>query len=231
MENDKKSSSATLTAFTRSVASLRKRLSNAKIDAREFARKISRCSLETCHGTCCYDGASVDNDTADVIQQLASERAYDFLVMGLTLPEEVVESSEWNGKVGKKTATKKFPFRSLVKDYPAHFNETACVFLLDDGRCGLQLLSEQDGKHSWYYKPLTCWLQPIKISESSIRLYDDQTDPFKFPGYDGFVSKTHCGRTSACGAPAAEVLAQELDFLGKIIGRDFLAEMNSEKTK
>jgi hypothetical protein len=231
MENDNKNSPSALTAFKKSLASLRNRLSNAKLDAREFTRKISRCSLETCRGTCCYDGASVDDDTAEVVQQLSSVRASDFASMGLVLPREVVETSEWKGKVGKKTATRKFPFRSLVKDYPPHFNETACVFLLDDGRCGLQILSEKDGKHPWYYKPFTCWLQPIKISDSGIHLYDEATDPFKFSDYDGFVSKTHCGRTSVCGAPAAEVLKQELGFLGKLLDRDLLAEMNEAKTK
>jgi hypothetical protein len=229
MENENERSHDALTAFTKSLASLRARLSKARLDAHEFARKITRCSLETCRGTCCYDGASVDEDTADVIRQLSSERASDFAAMGLTLPEDVIERSEWNGKVGKKTATRQFPFRSVVKDYPPHFNETACVFLLDDGRCGLQILSEQDKKHPWYYKPFTCWLQPIKVSDSGIRLYDEATDPFKFPDYDGFVSKTHCGRTSDCGAPAAEVLRQELDFLGKLLDRDLLAEMNAAK--
>ena len=231
MANDKKNSPDTLTAFTKSLASLRKRLLNTKLDAREFARKLSRCSLQTCRGTCCYDGASVDDDTADVIQQLSFERSSEFAAMGLTLPEQVVERSEWNGKVGTKTATRKFPFRSVVKDYPTHFNETACVFLLDDGRCGLQILSEKDGRHPWYYKPFTCWLQPIKISDSGIRLYDETTDPFKFPDYDGFVTKTHCGRTYESGTPAAEVLRPEIEFLGKLLNRDLLTEIDEEKVK
>jgi hypothetical protein len=231
MHNKNDKSHDALTAFKKSLDSLRSRLSNAKLDAPEFSRKITRCSLEACRGTCCYDGASVDEHTADIIQQLSSERTSDFAAMGLTLPGNVIEKSEWNGKVGTKTATRKFPFRSVVKGYPSHFNETACVFLLDDGRCGLQILSEQDGKHPWYYKPFTCWLQPIKLADSGIRLYDEATDPFKFPDYDGFVSKTPCGRTSDCGTPAADVLRQELDFLGKLLDRDLLAEMNATKTK
>jgi hypothetical protein len=218
------------TAFTKSESSLRKRLANAKIDTQEFQRKLARCSLSTCRGTCCYDGASVDEDTANLVQQLSSERAADFRAMGLSLPEAVIVKSQWHGVTGKKTATRPFPFRSLVPDYPSHFNETACVFLLDDGRCGLQVLSEQDGKHPWYYKPFTCWLQPIKISNSGIHLYNEETDPFKFPDYDGFVTKTHCGRTSDCGLPAIEVLKEEMQFLGKLLNRDFSAEENSEAT-
>jgi hypothetical protein len=41
MENDKKNSPGALTAFKKSLASLRKRLMNAKLDAREFTRRIS----------------------------------------------------------------------------------------------------------------------------------------------------------------------------------------------
>jgi len=149
--------------------------------------------------------------------------------MGLILPEKVVEKSEWNGVIGTKTATRPFPFRSLVQDYPAHFNETACVFLLDDGRCGLQILSEQEGKHPWYFKPFTCWLQPIKLSEAAIRLFDESSDPNRLPNYDGFVIRTFCGRTETCGQPALEVLKEELEFLGELLGRDLLSEL--QKTK
>jgi hypothetical protein len=177
---------------------------------------------------CCYDGVSVDEETGAQIQKLATERRPAFVEMGLNLPETVVEKSEWNGKVGTKTKSRPFPFRSLVKDYPDHFNDTACVFLLDDGRCGLQILSERDGKHPWYYKPFACWLQPIKISENAIRLYDETTDPNKLSDYDGFVIRTLCGRTESCGHPAGEVLKEELEYLGKLLGRDLLSEVDSQ---
>ena len=218
-----------LTAFKASRTSLREKLKSATINPEEFQRKIKRCSLSTCHGTCCYDGASVDTATGVAIQKLATERRSAFVEMGLNLPGNVVERSEWSGRVGTKLAVRPFPFRSLVTDYPAHFNETACVFLLDDGRCGLQILSEQDGKHPWHYKPFTCWLQPIKLSDGAIRLYDETTDPNRLPNYDGFVIRTHCGRTETCGHPAAEVLREELEYLGKLLDRDILAEVQPKK--
>jgi hypothetical protein len=225
MPNRDKQCDEDLTAFKASQNSLQKKLSSARINSGEFQRKLTRCSLATCHGTCCYDGASVDPETGEQVQKLANERRSDFAAMGLNLPETVVETSEWNGVTGTKTSVRPFPFRSLVRDYPTHFNETACVFLLNDGRCGLQLLSEQDGKHRWYYKPFTCWLQPIKLSQSAIRLYDENTDPNRLPNYDGFVIRTHCGRTETCGRPAVEVLHEELAFLGKLLDRDLLAEL------
>jgi hypothetical protein len=222
-----------LTAFKVARAALRKRLATASIDPAEFQRKLTRCSLPRCRGMCCYDGASVDNDTGAAIQDLATTRASEFASMGLNLPQTVIVNAEWNGVVGTKTATKPFPYRSLVDGYPEHFNETACVFLLEDGRCGLQILSEGDGKNPWYYKPFTCWLQPIKLTDSAIRLYDEATDPYRFPDYDGFVIRTFCGRTEQCGQPAAEVLKEEIDFLGKLLDRDLLAEVKlpAEPTK
>jgi len=214
-----------LTAFKDSLNLLRKQLTAASINSKEFQRKITRCSLSACRGMCCYDGASVDDETAAAVQKLADQRRAEFKKMGLDLPSKVVETSEWKGVRGQKTATRPFPYRSLVADYPAHFNETACVFLLEDGRCGLQILSEADGKHRWYYKPFTCWLQPIKLSDGDIRLYDEKSDPNKLPNYDGFVVQTYCGRTETCGRPAAEVLREELEFLSKLLDRDLLSEV------
>lgn len=214
-----------LTAFKGSLRQLREKLSSATINPDEFRRKLKRCCLFVCAGTCCYDGASIDEETARQIQDLAKDRSRDFTKMGLNLPNNAVAASAWNGVVGAKTAVGPFPFRSRVKDYPAHFNDTACVFFLADGRCGLQRLGEEEGRPPWYYKPFTCWLHPIKLSQSAIRLYDEATDPNKLPDYDGYVIRTHCGRTDTCGRPAAEVLQEELDFLGRLLDRDLVAEI------
>jgi hypothetical protein len=180
---------------------------------------------------CCYGGVAVDNSTAEVLQQLSEERASDFLEMGLELPESVVTHTEWHGMPGNITALKPRKFRSAVPDYPRHFDETACVFLMDDARCGLQVLAERDGMHPWYYKPISCWLLPIKVWNDEIHLYDYATDPFRFSDYDGFVSRIGCGRTCEDGLPAAQVLRPELEFLSLILGRDLLSEANSHSVE
>jgi hypothetical protein len=231
MRNEPLSPDDGLTAFKHAEASLRRRCRDARVDAGEFKRKLSRCSLATCRGTCCYDGVPVDDDTAAVLERLSTERAADFAEIGLELPGAVIVETEWPGATGRKTAVKPFPFRSLVADFPRHFDDTACVFLLDDGRCGLQLIATNDGEHPWYYKPFACWLHPIKISASGIHLYDETTDPNRFLGYDGFASRTHCGRTSECGSAAAELLEEEIEFLGKILDRDLVSEIRSEITQ
>lgn len=219
----------TVTVFRDSEIAVRAQYGHARLDAEEFQRKINRCSLANCKGTCCYGGVRVDDDTARVLQQLSIERAPAFREMGLNLPNSVVAKTEWQGVPGNITALKPFPFRSSVAKFPADFDETACTFLMQDGRCGLQLLAELDGKHPWYYKPLSCWLFPIKLWKSEIRLFNKETDPFRFLGYNGFVSQTFCGRTAECGLPAVQALEPELTYLGQILNRDLMKEAATSK--
>jgi hypothetical protein len=89
----------------------------------------------------------------------------------------------------------------------------------------------KDGKHPWFYKPLTCWLHPINVSPERITLYDEKTDPYRFPDYDGYLSRTFCGRTMSLGRPAYEVLRPELEFLGRILGRDFASPFCMVRTE
>lgn len=226
MQNNTHWNSDDLTAFKESQWLLRNKFASATINPKEFQRKLQPCSLSTCLGTCCYDGASVDEATGNAVQKLVDERRPDFAAMGLDLPDAVIETSEWNGVVGKKTKSRPFQ-RPSIKDYPPHFNKSACVFLVNDGRCALQILSQADGKHRWYYKPFTCWLHPIKISKDAIRLYDETSDPNILPDYPGFVVCAHCGRTDEQGRPAANVLSEELDYLGKLLNRDLLSEVQA----
>jgi Protein of unknown function (DUF3109) len=224
MDKQDQPAAAGLTAFSVAQASLRKRCADSRIDAAEFQRKLSRCSLASCFGTCCYDGVQLDDDMAPVLEDLVTRRRADFDRMQLELPAAPIVDVEREGVARKKTAVKPFPYRSLVAGYPEHFEETACAFLLGDGRCALQALAMQDNLHPWYYKPFTCWLHPIKIADGQIRLFDETTDPYRSAGYDGFVARTFCGRTSPDGRAAADVLKEELDFLARLLGRDIAAK-------
>jgi hypothetical protein len=82
--------------------------------------------------------------------------------------------------------------------------------------------------HAFDHSALGCAVAP-----NEIHLHDYSTDPFRFPDYDGFVSRAHCGRTIDCGQPAAEVLQSELQFLGQLLDRDLVNELKvqaAEKT-
>jgi len=219
---------ATLTAYPADEAALRHRMAGGWVDVESFRRPVARCQISTCRGMCCYDGVYVSPESAAVIERAAKEHAGYFAGLDLQLPERVIVEGDWPWKKGGlKTAVGPRAFSQTVEGFPPHFKDTACVFLTGDGRCSLQLLSIHLGHHPWYLKPVKCWMHPITLEgeESAILLlHSDRTDPYRLPGYDGFVSRIFCGRTCPGGAPASRVLTEELSFLSQILGRDLLAE-------
>ena len=208
---------------------LRSTFGSAPIDGKAFARRVASCSLADCRGMCCYDGVYVDAPTEAAITALVDARRSDFAAMGLDLPAATVVYGEKLGKTQtRKTARRPWAVSAAVADYPKHFTQTSCVFHLDDGRCGFQVLAMQDGLHPWAYKPHPCWLFPISIQYGQITIYDEIGDPTRNERYEGFVVGTHCGRTCADGRPAIEVVANELRHLGGILGRDLIAEIGGQ---
>lgn len=221
-----------LTAYPLSAKELKARLSNAFVDAEAFKQGLQHCSLSACHGMCCYDGVYVSQESASIISDLVKEESDFFRKIGLSLPEEVIVEGEWEGSKGLKTEVKQHQFSDELNDYPSHFSNTTCVFQIEDGRCGLQMLSEFKGLHPWYYKPFPCWLHPISVSSENknpnITLYNRETDPNNLPNFDGYASQTHCGRVIECESPALRVLREELDYLGQIINRDLVNEIENK---
>ena len=219
---------AGLTAYPDDEAALRSRVAGGRVDAESFRRPVASCEISACRGMCCYDGVYLSRESAVVIERVAKEHAEFFAGLGLRLPERVIVEGDWSWKRGGlKTAVMPRAFSKTVEGFPPHFNNTACVFLTEDGCCSLQLLSTHLARHSWYYKPVKCWMHPITLEgeeHAVLLLHSDRTDPYRFPGYDGFVSRIFCGRTCPGGAPAAVVLSKELAFLSRILGRDLLAE-------
>ena len=208
---------------------VRSRYATARIDGLAFNQKIARCDLATCKGMCCYDGVHVDAETERFLAAIAEQRKSDFPGLGLDLPNQVIVDADWPGPgLQRKTATRPFPFRRSVRDYPAHFADTSCVFRLDDGRCGLQTLAQADGRHAWSYKPSSCWLHPIVLDNDRITLFSAETDRNNIGDYRGYGSRTFCGRTVAQGIPAFEALSAELNWLGGIIGRDLIGEIRAQ---
>ena len=220
---------ADLTAYPGDEAMLRERLARGTVDTRSFRRPLTRCDISQCRGMCCYDGVYVSEASAAVISHLAREHAAFFAELGLQMPPRVIVEGDWGGRAeGLKTAVRPHPFSKTVEGYPEHFNNTACIFLTSDGRCSLQVLSEHLGRPPWFYKPVKCWMHPMTLggqAKDVLLLHSRETDPYRLPLYDGFVSAIFCGRTCPGGAPASEVLVPELTFLSRIVGRDFLAEV------
>jgi len=220
-----------ITAYPETLEWLAEIVATMGLDASSLRRPLRRCDLSQCQGTCCHDGVYLGPEEATVLREVVAEAREDFAEMGIVLPSRAVVYGTWRETTaGPKTAVRGVPRHGFVAEYPAHFPETACVFLLADFRCALQVLATERGLPPWFYKPLTCWMHPLAldgVEEGSpvLVLHDETNDPQRFPDYDGFVCRTPCGQSCEGGAPAWKVLEEELRFLGDLGGRDLIAEI------
>ena len=234
-----------LTAYPNSEQNCRQNLVRAEIDLGSFKRKIQQCSLTVCRGMCCYDGVLLTEEDAEIVRDIAAQNTSFFTNLGLQLPDRViidypnyekydVVNCEWHGVSGSQvTAVKEAKFSSLLDSFPESFDNTACIFLTDRGKCGLQMLSEARGLHPWYYKPFTCWLHPIMLipltnNNILIQLPNEENQP----QWGGAIFTTHtiCGKTHELGEPAYLILEEELKFLSAIVGRNFEDEVKRNFT-
>lgn len=223
------------TAYPQTAANLAKQLTEALLDHEAFEQRIRPCELDRCRATCCHDGVYLSQEESQGIQKLMVEHKAEFdgyAADGLRLPGQAIISTR--GGRSLKTATRPADSAELAEDYPAHFPKTRCVFLDQQGRCGIQMLSVQQGRAPWFDKPLTCWIHPIVIlpatrerSRPLVTLVSPENDPQQAENYPGFASCTHCGRPDADGVAAKHALSAELAMLGYISGRDILAELHA----
>jgi len=222
------------TAYQETAGILAEQLREALVDHEAFGQKVKACELERCKATCCHDGVYLSKEEAEGVRSLLDVHGVKFDEYGLSLPDLPI--IEVRGGRSLKTATREAEEDELADDYAEHFPKTRCVFLDREGRCGIQRLAMDQGTEPWFYKPLTCWIHPIVIMPISrertrplVTLVSPENDPQKSDGYPGFASCTHCGRPDESGKKARQVLAAELEMLGKISGRDILGELNAEE--
>jgi hypothetical protein len=223
---------ASISAFENTLRALGDLVRVLEIDFTALSRPLNRCDLGRCRGTCCHDGVYLDRDEVDVLTDLLARHQHEIESIGAILPEAPIVNGQWRNRVsGPKTATRPEKMSENAENYPSHFPDTACVFLLNDARCALQQFAIDHDLDPWFYKPATCWLHPLSIEQpgdGSVRLtlHDPESDPQRFPDYDGFASQTPCGVSPASGGqPAWEILSPEIKRLGVIGGRDLLGEI------
>lgn len=220
-----------ITAYPETLKWLGATVAAMRVDAASLRRPLSRCDLSQCRGTCCHDGVYLGPEEAEVLRSVVAEARDELAALGTELPDQAIVYGSWRGLAsGPKTAVRSEARHGVVAGYPPHFPETACVFLLADARCALQGLALSRGLPPWFYKPLTCWMHPLALDgveddDPVLVLHDEDNDPQRYPDYDGFACRTPCGKTCPDGAPAWEVLAEELSFLGELGGRDLVAEI------
>ena len=217
-----------ITAYRQISEIVREQIRAAEIDHEALRQPIRACEISRCRATCCHDGVYLSGEEKEGIEQLLQSQRPVFDSYGLELPEDVIIPSP-KGQ-GWKTATRLAKEVELATDYPSHFPKTRCVFLDDQGYCGIQRWSMENQRGDWFDKPLTCWIHPLLIQKRPglpplLTLVKPENDPQKSEGYPGFASCTHCGRPDAGGHPAYQVLQSELEALSILAGRDLLGEL------
>lgn len=211
------------TAFGATAGEMRRRFADLDIDATTMRRPLALCDLTRCGGGCCHDGAILSREEAEVIARLVESESEFFVAEGLDPSQSVIERADTPDAF--RTALVPRDNQRLVADWPAHFPNTACIFLDGAHLCRLQKLALARGRHPWHWKPIACWMHPLQIdARGTLRVPVGRHDELAGKDYPGFAAFTGCGRENSGGLPAATVLRGELDALGTILGRDLAGE-------
>lgn len=121
---------------------------------------------------------------------------------------------------GRKTATKTHTYQK--EGYPAHFEQTRCVFVLPNNECSLQRVATDLDYHPWKVKPRTCWLFPIRKGvNGDIKAppkHNEQDDDYVDETYPGYIKFLPYGNDKETGLEWYKNLKQEIlydDYLKK----------------
>ena len=140
---------------------------------------------KNCEAWCCYDGVYLKEDDERRIREVVENNKEFFSF----LPKDYIVYGKWENLMeGKKTNTK--PKKYNNSNYPKHFNQTTCVFCVDN-KCMLQEFAISNGESGWKYKPKTCCSFPLQKKEG--KYYEpNAVDDYcnigeKYPGYVSFL--------------------------------------------
>lgn len=214
------------TAYPGLERELARQIREAELDHAGLALPLRVCELSVCRATCCHDGAYLEPEESGVIRDLIEGRRNPLRAYGWERDEflETVRGRD-------RTVTVAAPDAALADDFPAHFPRTRCVFLDDRHRCVLQRLAVDEGRHPWFWKPVSCWMHPLLLRPRArggrpvLTLARPGTDPAEGTDYPGFGSCTPCGTPCPGGEPAWMTLRTELELLSEISGRDLVREL------
>ncbi|MFT4176131.1 MAG: DUF3109 family protein [Luteolibacter sp.] len=210
-------------AYRESELELARQIREATIDYEAFEMPLKLCELTKCRATCCHDGVLLEKDEMAIIGDVIESRCERLAGYGWN-PETYL--TEENGQGRSVTLENPDP----PEHFPPHFPKTRCVFLDGEHRCVLQRLAMDEGRHPWWWKPVSCWMHPLILvpgrrgERPLLTLARPGRDPSAKRNYPGFASCTPCGMEADGGSPAHEVLQSELRLLGEISGRDLVAE-------
>lgn len=159
-----------------------------------------RCTLGECRAACCLHGVWIDRVEARDILANA----------GLIAPHMAPENrdpADWlDGREEvDPNSLSGVVLHSTVLPDPAHYGETACIFLRDDHKCALQVAAGAEGLHPWRFKPFYCILHPLDLDEQGRITLDETSLLLDEPG--------SCLRPSDAPIPLIDTFAPELRYL------------------
>jgi hypothetical protein len=129
---------------------------------------IRRCDIVSCRGLCCSHGVRLDvGERANILRHAQ--------IVKPCLPAERRDEQLWFR--GYEVTDRDFPSgkcdaANTVTD-PDRLLGQACVFLLPDARCALQVAATANGMHRWALKPFFCALYPLVLDEGWLELDDE----------------------------------------------------------
>ncbi|MGD0336569.1 MAG: hypothetical protein ABSB18_05655 [Candidatus Omnitrophota bacterium] len=219
------------TAFPSTESNLKELI--ARIDIERFRKeRVPACSFlsKNCIGMCCSLPVAVTLEEAEVLTRLVKDKTKVFRKMRLKIRGAVItiDATTQRMCLSKKRRSflqlNKIIYNLMNKDKKMRAFDfkvflgfiRTCVFSMADGSCALQRLSEQQGLHRWYYKPFNCWKYPLSINKGYLTL-PERLGNAQFPCHgDKNIS-------------SYEGLREELLFLGKIMERDILKEIEATR--
>ena len=216
----------TITAYPELEKELGRQIREAAVDYASFAQKLKLCELGTCRASCCHDGVFLTEE-----ERLGIDEALD--AGRHRLDEYRWKPDQWLTVSEGRARSVTLEAVELADGFPNHFPRTRCVFLDAEHRCVLQRLAMDEGRHPWFWKPISCWMHPLVLKPGLrggrpvLMLPSPGNDPAERKDYPGFSSSTPCGMEFVDGKPAWQTLGPELELLGEIGGRDLVGEISA----
>jgi SEC-C motif len=204
-----------------------------------YERPLRVCEMADCRAACCREGTQLLGESADRLATLVRTYADWFAAHGLDLDPDalfvekaITQTAEGDAVVF--TATRPYDHSGARPPLPPSERGAACTMLLDDGRCSLQVFSEETTGDPWYFKPVVCWLFPAlvvrHVDGRTILTMKDSGSPREAPEYPGVYSPP-CARAHQLGTPAVDAISRELDRLGDLAERPTLRHEIATETQ
>jgi hypothetical protein len=188
-----------------------------RVNPRMFrSEPLQRCELGECKGACCVFGVWVDLREVDDIMQNSA-------IILPFMPEDCRNPSEWFA--GVEDNDPRSPSgrvcHTAVENRSEHYQGTACIFWLSDGKCALQVAADANGLHPWRFKPFYCILHPLDLDEKGRITLDEVEEMVNEPG--------SCVRAAPQPIPLVKTFEPEFRYLLGEKGFQALLEVTQQK--